>query len=803
MQNTRNILLCLVIFLITAHLSAQPMPDLTVYDPRSSMGIGLNPAGIAGYRSWNVDLFAQEKGTIYNWAGAPVIGGLSTAFRIMGPFYMGGRALLADNTFGLAAGGDVGLGIRLWKDFSLGVSGRFFRIDDHGKVHVYKAVNTGLLIRPSRFLDLGAAFAYDWGNQNSPWQLRLGIGTRPLGNDRFNLGLDFVYSTGLLDLGLVSTIRIVRGIELALRANWTPKRTFFINRSNTGPAFGGTVGIRVLLDNVAVFASGGWSDASQSQTFGVGMGFGPSRGPGHRCGPRQWVVYDIPGQGLDCSGPFTVDCSFVRTLLDLDAIARTPGIAGVLLRVGACPHGLGNAGLVAGAIKRLRAKGIDVVVATGMCGPDGLAAFAGASRLFLMPGTASPVVPAGRRLMFVRDLFNTLGVDVQYVATGKYKTYPLMFTRNSPTQAQTKLWNTLLNRRCSAYVSRVNRLRGSMLKCGPGSPALYSARAAVDMGLADGLMHQDAVARYLSNTHNASFARWSGPWAGRTGYSHRPVIAVIPVIGDIVPGRSMDLPFGHIHLAGAASIVGLLEQAADDRNVAGILLFVDSPGGSLAASEVIHHAIEEVRQTKPVAVLFGNVAASGGYYLSTAGSRIFAPADTVTGSIGVFLLRFSMLKLLSKLGISTFAVPEHRDVNLFSLLSVQRPGDKQGMKRLLDDGFELFLSRVRSGRGNDAALWARKAGAMVIDGRQALAKGLVDRVAGMGAALNYLAKAAGVSQFDTRVLHPPTLVQRIASSFKLFGMAAFKSIGSAVQAVLARAVSGPLSARMPWVGFDW
>jgi len=773
---------------------AQAMPDITVYDPRSPMGMGLNPAEIAGYQKWTVDLHIQEKGMMWFTPGINVIGGVSAAVRVFGPLYIGAQGLLGGHGNDLSGGGRIGLSVRFWKGSSLGISGEFFKIEDDGTEY-HKAINLGLLLRPSRYVSLGTSFIWDWDYNGEcpciPCIFRAGLGVMPMGNDRFTMGADFQVGRQIKSrVGLSWTARLARGVNLGLRINMLPGDKFH---------FGGTLGIRVALGIPELFAGGGWSAANQSETLTLGASFGPKRPPSQVVGPKRWVVYDIRGLNLSCSGPFSVDCSLLQTLKDLDTLSRTEGIKGVLLRIGDCPRGMGTADLIAGSIKRLQKKGLKVVVATGMCGPDGFAAFSNADRIYMVPGTASAIIPEGHRLIFLGDLFQTLGVQTQYVATGRYKTFPLMFTRNSPAKTQLDMWGPMLKQQCMAYVDRINRIRDTKLNCVPGSPALYSAKAALKKGLADGLMHMDAVVTDLSVKQDARFVRWPLPNTDRTGLANLPKIAIIPVVGDIVPGRSIDLPFGDIHLAGAASIAQLIDRAAWDSDTAGILLFVDSPGGDLASSELIHHSIEMAKKNKPVAVLFGNVAASGGYYISTAASRIFAPTSVVTGSIGVFLLRFSVLDLLSKLGISTFPVPKGRDVGLFSLLASPKKQDKQGMKGLLNDAFDLFISRVRVGRGQRAADWAKSAGAMVVNGRQALKIGLVDQVAGMDDALDYLKKQAGISAFGVSIMRPPTLIERLASSFKLFGMAVFKTIGSAVQAVLAQSVSGVVSVRLPYV----
>ena len=228
-------------------------------------------------------------------------------------------------------------------------------------------------------------------------------------------------------------------------------------------------------------------------------------------------------------------------------------------------------------------------------------------------------------------------------------------------------------------------------------------------------------------------------WNRRDGEA---LIAVVHVDGAILPGRSReDLTAGRI--AGAETVAEALAWAEEEASVDAVVLRVSSPGGADSASDTIWRAAERVRAVKPLVASFGDTAASGGYWVSTAARRVVAEPLTVTGSIGVFVGKFSIEELLDKVGLAVEVVSLGGKPNW---LSSARPLDEQELARLREGAAEIygvFLERVAAARGMSTAEVDAIGQGRVFTGRQALAAGLVDELGGLEDAIRIAAMEAG------------------------------------------------------------
>jgi protease-4 len=233
------------------------------------------------------------------------------------------------------------------------------------------------------------------------------------------------------------------------------------------------------------------------------------------------------------------------------------------------------------------------------------------------------------------------------------------------------------------------------------------------------------------------------------------MVAVIYVDGLIHSGRNEANPFLGV-TAGSKTIGRTLEEAARDPMVKAVVLRVDSPGGSALASEIIWKATQEVTSRKPLVVSMGNVAGSGGYYVSCGAPTIFADPTTLTGSIGVVGGKVVLRGLWDKLGISTYAVTRGKHAAMYS--SEQPFSDSERAKAiaLMEHVYKQFKDRVVTGRGERLKGEIDSlAGGRVYTGRQALAIGLVDRIGGLHDAIRHAAGEARIGEYEVEVLPRP------------------------------------------------
>lgn len=229
-------------------------------------------------------------------------------------------------------------------------------------------------------------------------------------------------------------------------------------------------------------------------------------------------------------------------------------------------------------------------------------------------------------------------------------------------------------------------------------------------------------------------------------------IAVIPLSGAITAGGSS--PF-----YGSAITPGLvkeqLNRAEKDVAVKAIVLRIESPGGVVAPCQEISVEIEKVKQTKPVVVSMGSMAASGGYYISAKADKIVALPGTSTGSIGVIAQIPNVKGLFDKLGIEmqTFKGGKYKD--MYSGFRELTPEEKEIMQKLVDDYYEQFVEVVAEGRGLSKEQVRSLATGQLYTGAQAKELGLVDELGGLDTAIDLAAELAGVTTPRVEYYTPP------------------------------------------------
>ncbi|MEI8258773.1 MAG: signal peptide peptidase SppA, partial [Deltaproteobacteria bacterium] len=209
-------------------------------------------------------------------------------------------------------------------------------------------------------------------------------------------------------------------------------------------------------------------------------------------------------------------------------------------------------------------------------------------------------------------------------------------------------------------------------------------------------------------------------------------------------------------VADATRVSGALRVARANPGVAAVVLYVDSPGGSALASDLIAREVERLREKKPVVAYFSNTAASGGYYVAALANEIVAQPVSVTGSIGVVALRFVLERTLEKLGLHHEVVRRGAHADMLSPYRHWSDAERAVLDRQLDGTYNDFVGIVARGRGREPEEIEPLAGGRVYSGRDALAVGLVDRLGGLDEAI---ARAAALGNVppdrDVVVISPP------------------------------------------------
>jgi protease-4 len=222
-------------------------------------------------------------------------------------------------------------------------------------------------------------------------------------------------------------------------------------------------------------------------------------------------------------------------------------------------------------------------------------------------------------------------------------------------------------------------------------------------------------------------------------------IALIPVSGVITTGTGSGGLFGEDG-AGSEVIIDRLERARKDDDIQAVVLRIDSPGGSPAASEEIYREIKRVRSIKPVYASMGDVAASGGYYVASACNRIYADNSTITGSIGVIFESTNLSGLFKKLGVNVEVVKSGKYKDIGSPNRPMTPEEKKLIQSMINDTFDQFIDAVSEGRKMPRAKVKSLATGAVFTGRQAKGLGLIDDIGGLRETVVAAARAVGITE---------------------------------------------------------
>jgi len=229
-------------------------------------------------------------------------------------------------------------------------------------------------------------------------------------------------------------------------------------------------------------------------------------------------------------------------------------------------------------------------------------------------------------------------------------------------------------------------------------------------------------------------------WAGTTG----DTVGVVRVTGIIATGGDVAGLFGAA--AGSEGITSQIRRASKDNSVKALVIRINSPGGSAAASQEIYQAIREYQKDtkRPVIASMADVAASGGYYVAAACDQIVAAPATLTGSIGVIMETMDYHQLMDKIGVSSKPITSGKYKDMGSPFRAMRPDERQLMQTMVNDVYDQFVDAVAAGRKMDKAEVKRLANGRVFTGRQALAVKLVDSTGTFRDAIRVAAQKAGI-----------------------------------------------------------
>lgn len=487
---------------------------------------------------------------------------------------------------------------------------------------------------------------------------------------------------------------------------------------------------------------------------------------------------DALAQLQNRGGPTLLDIVFA-----LEKAGRDPKVKGLLVRVGSSPMMPAHAEEIRDAILAFRkTKKFAIAYSEDFSGENaGLTSYYLASacdEIWLQPHSDFGVAGLRYEVPFLRGAFDKVGITPRYEGRKEFKNAINTYLDKEFTPAQKEAEQRLLDSTYGIFTRAVAQARklapeeaARLLSEGP-----YPGEQALALHLIDGLGYRDEVyEKAKKRAGQDAKLMWLGAYDARADGIHDdgPRVALIYGTGDIVPGHSGFDPMSGSESMGSDTVSKAFREAVDDDDVKAILFRVDSPGGSVVASETIWREVQRARQAKkPVIVSMSSLAASGGYYVAMGADRIVAQPATITGSIGVYTGKMVTKALWDKLGVSFDAVETGPNAALYDGYSDFSPEQWALVRGSLDRIYATFTRKVAEGRKLPLEKVEEVARGRVWSGEDALARGLVDEMGGYPAAIAAAKRLAHLPEkkdIDLRV-YPPAK-SRLEALMVLLGLA--------------------------------
>lgn len=500
----------------------------------------------------------------------------------------------------------------------------------------------------------------------------------------------------------------------------------------------------------------------------------------------------------------------------IDAAAKDPKINNaVLLLDDMQSAGLPTLREVAAALERFKASGKKVIAWGSSFDQRQYYLAAHANEVYMHPMGNIMLSGFGGYRNYYRDALDKIGITVNLLKVGTFKSFAEPYTQNGPSDASVEADAYLLNAMWQLYTDGVEKARklpaGAVmnginnlpekLKAANGSVAQF----ALNEKMIDGFKTRDELRQMMLGMGVKDKETKSFKQINLSDYLSTqpkplpfgPAVAVIVASGEISEGMA---PPGAI---GGMSTSNLIRKAREDEHIKAIVVRVDSPGGSAFGSELIRNELELTKKAgKPVVISMGNVAASGGYWISMSSDEVIADAATVTGSIGVIAIFPTAEKVMDKLGVHTAGSPTTWMGDAFNPLRPLNPQFGAVIQMGVENTYSEFTKRAAAARKTTPEKIDAVAQGRVWTGMQAKERGLIDTIGSFQDAINSAAKRAKLGD-AYRVAYIERDPSKFEQFFAAFGDSTAKAIGQQFALAIAPTGVPPTAATEVAKDFAW
>jgi len=422
--------------------------------------------------------------------------------------------------------------------------------------------------------------------------------------------------------------------------------------------------------------------------------------------------------------------------------AEDDHIAALVLHVGSIDWGWAKISEIRDAIEAFRESGKPVYASFSGGGEREYLLASAADLISAPPLTVLQLDGLTASALFMRGTFDKLDVTPNFAHAGTYKSGAEGYTRQDMSGPAREALQALLDDLYGALLDSLAVARdlprdtvAAIMDEGPYDAPEAWARGLIDTVLYEAELDSLATEDVSDSAHTISL------WRYLDRLRHPPAksrFAMVVASGTISDGKSRD------EVLGSETLIDALDEVRERKSVKAVILRVDSPGGSAPASDEMWRAVERLRAEKPVVISMSDYAASGGYYLSVAGSSIVAQPTTITGSIGVYGGKLNVLGLYHKVGLNVETVSRGKHAEMMSPFKDFTPEESQQFQNSMQHVYRTFVDRVAEGREMKEDEVERFAQGRVWSGVAAAEHGLVDELGGIEKAVEVAKKLANV-----------------------------------------------------------
>ncbi|MCX8123373.1 MAG: signal peptide peptidase SppA [Spirochaetes bacterium] len=445
--------------------------------------------------------------------------------------------------------------------------------------------------------------------------------------------------------------------------------------------------------------------------------------------------------------------SFFDIVRSLREAMYDKSIAGIVIQIDAPALNFAQAQELREEIKRCKQKGKPVYCILASMGNLEYYIASSASTIFYVPNQPFAITGLKAEVYFFKGLLDKVGVKFEEVKKGQYKSFGESFTRQQMSDAARENIISLLKDLNLQFINDIAKDRnisvGEVEQC--IAAGMLTPQQAKDKGFIDEIARPfDVMQRLGVERYGLSYLVTCENYIEEKMFVYewgqKPRIAVIYVEGNIIRGQSREDGIFQPTMIGDVNYQKYLTKVFSDRDVKAVVIRINSGGGSAIASDLMWHSLMAMKKKykKPVVISFGNIAASGGYYIACTNDTVFTSKATITGSIGVIFGKLNLEELYNKLGINKETIKMSEFADIFSESRPFTEKEKQLIQKSVDFTYNEFIKKVELGRNIPASTIPMVAEGKVFTGSQALQNGLADREGGLIAALSYAATLAGI-----------------------------------------------------------